>query len=135
MKQNLSLFLLLIACCTFTSCSILEDREEGDELLGNWKLIEINDASVYDPFACPGETRILIKEDDVIRTTYFDPAADCAEKVSTGTWTHIEEDQYSIEVFPELGKTEGRIDFESINIFDFYTSFNNEVIIFTFEKI
>lgn len=134
MKLNIT-FLLLIACSILSSCSILEDREEGDEILGNWKLIEINNTDVYDPYACPGETRILLKEDDIIRTTYFDPITDCAEKVSTGSWEYLEDDQYAIEILPELGKTEGRIDFESINIFDFYTSFNNQVIIFTFEKI
>ncbi len=134
MKKSLA-SLLLIVCCVLTSCSIIDDKEPGEDLLGNWKLIEINDSEVYDPYACTGTTRILVKEESVIKTTYFDPAADCAEKNSTGTWEYLEEDQYSLEIFPETGQTEGRVEFESLNIFNFYTSFNDEVVIFTFEKI
>ncbi|SOC81356.1 hypothetical protein SAMN06296241_2931 [Salinimicrobium sediminis] len=134
MKLKIS-FLLLIACSTLSSCSIIDDKEEGEELQGNWKLIEINDDAVYDPFACPRETRIILKEENLIKTTYYDPAADCIEKVSTGSWEYLEDDQYAIEILPEIGQTEGRIDFESINIFNFFTRSNDKVLIFTFERI
>ncbi len=134
MKKILAL-LLFIVFTSLTSCSIVDDKEPGEDLLGSWKLIEINDTEVYDPNACTGNTRILVKEENLIKTTYFDAAADCGEKNSTGSWEYLEEDQYSLEIIPEWGPTKGRVDFESIHIFDFYTRINDEVVIFTFERI
>lgn len=134
MKNHLAL-LLLLTCSVLLSCSIVDDKEPGEEIIGNWKLIEINDPTIYDLDVCLGDTRIRVKEEGEVMTTYYDPSADCAEKVSEGSWQFLEEDQYILEVLPKIGPTEGRVNFESIHIFDFYTSFNNEVVIFTFERI
>jgi hypothetical protein len=134
MKKLLPLLLLLLI---FNSCSV-SDKEPGEEIIGHWTLIQMNDTAVYDPDACFENTRISIQEENLITTTYFDPTADCLEKTSEGYWEFLGESEdesiYILEIFPEYGELEGRINFESVHVFNFYTRINDQLVIFTFER-
>ncbi|GAB2774339.1 hypothetical protein [Salinimicrobium soli] len=133
MKRILPLFLLLFVSI-FYSCSVDYDKEPGEKIVGKWTLIDINRSEFYDPDACLQETQISVLKENVIKTTYFDTDSDCTEMNSQGEWEFLEDSLYTMEIFPDYGLLEGNVEFESINIFNFITQINEQVVIFTFER-